>query len=59
VLDPEYKAELVIHVRRLSKISPYLVMLVMPGGLLMLPAPQPRPRRHPDAALTSDPGSAT
>lgn len=34
----EDKAELVLHLKRLSKISPYLVVLFMPGGLLMLPA---------------------
>lgn len=34
----EDKAELVVHLKRLSKISPYLVVLMMPGGLLMLPA---------------------
>jgi len=35
---PEDKKELVLHVRRLSYISPYLVVLAMPGGMLMLPA---------------------
>jgi hypothetical protein len=35
---PEDKSELVVHLRRLSRISPYLVVLVMPGGMLMLPA---------------------
>lgn len=35
---PEDKMELVHHVRRLSYISPYLVVLAMPGGMLMLPA---------------------
>lgn len=34
----EDKAELVIHLRRLSDLSPYLVVLVMPGGFFMLPA---------------------
>jgi hypothetical protein len=34
----EDKMELVLHVRRLSYISPYLVVLAMPGGMLMLPA---------------------
>ena len=32
------KAQLVQHLRRLSKISPYLVVLVMPGGFFVLPA---------------------
>lgn len=35
---PEDKAELSVHVQRLSRISPYLVVLVMPGGFFMLPA---------------------
>ena len=34
----EDKTELVIHLRRLSDLSPYLVVLVMPGGFFMLPA---------------------
>lgn len=34
----EDKQELVIHLRRLSHISPYLVVLVMPGGFFVLPA---------------------
>src|SRR5262245_29290882 len=34
----EDKAELVVHMKRLSRISPYLVVLVMPGGFFMLPA---------------------
>jgi len=32
------KAQLREHLRRLTQISPYLVVFVMPGGLLMLPA---------------------
>jgi hypothetical protein len=35
---PEDKAELAVHLRRLSRISPYLVVLVMPGGFFVLPA---------------------
>ena len=35
---PEDKKELANHLRRLSSISPYLVLLAMPGGMLMLPA---------------------
>jgi len=31
------KRELALHLRRLSHISPYLVVLVMPGGMLALP----------------------
>ena len=34
----EDKAQLMVHLRRISALSPYLVVLVMPGGLLMLPA---------------------
>jgi hypothetical protein len=31
------KAQIAAHLRRLTKLSPYLVVLVMPGGLLALP----------------------
>ena len=34
----EDKAELAVHLRRLSRISPYLVILVAPGGFFILPA---------------------
>ena len=34
----EDKNALALHLRRLSYISPYLVVLAMPGGMLMLPA---------------------
>jgi len=34
----EDKAQLVVHLKRLSSLSPYLVVLIMPGGLLALPA---------------------
>jgi hypothetical protein len=34
----EERRELAAHLRRLSTISPYLVVLVLPGSLLMLPA---------------------
>ena len=34
----EDRAELLSHIERLSRISPYLVVLVMPGGFFMLPA---------------------
>src|SRR5262245_11321405 len=33
----EDKRELAAHLQRLSKISPYLLVLAIPGGLLMLP----------------------
>ena len=35
---PEDKQELKIHLRRLSSISPYLMVLALPGSFLMLPA---------------------
>jgi hypothetical protein len=34
----EDKAELKLHLRRLSEISPYLLVLMMPGSFLILPA---------------------
>ena len=34
---PEEKQELAMHLRRLTSISPYLVVLAVPGGMLMLP----------------------
>lgn len=34
----EERQELAAHLRRLSTISPYLVVLALPGGLLVLPA---------------------
>ncbi|MGH8641163.1 MAG: hypothetical protein ACRET6_05600 [Burkholderiales bacterium] len=34
----EERRELAAHLRRLSTISPYLVVLALPGGLLVLPA---------------------
>ncbi len=35
---PEDRAELRTHLRRLSSLSPYLVVMVLPGSFLMLPA---------------------
>ena len=35
---PEDKAELRVHLRRLSNISPYLVVLALPGSFILLPA---------------------
>ncbi|MEO7726082.1 MAG: hypothetical protein ABIS45_02410 [Burkholderiales bacterium] len=35
---PEDKDELRVHLRRLSSISPYLIVLALPGSFLMLPA---------------------
>ncbi len=36
--SPEDRAQLRTYLKRLSKISPYLVVLVMPGGFVILPA---------------------
>ena len=35
---PDDKTELAQHLKRLSQLSPYLAVVVMPGGFLMLPA---------------------
>jgi hypothetical protein len=35
---PEEKAELLGHLRRMAHISPYLIALMLPGSVLMLPA---------------------
>lgn len=35
---PEDKAELRVHLRRLSNISPYLIVLALPGSFILLPA---------------------
>lgn len=35
--SPEDLAEIRSHIQRLSKLSPYLVVIVMPGGFAMLP----------------------
>ena len=34
----EDRAQMTQHLQRLSRVSPYLVVLVMPGGFIMLPA---------------------
>jgi len=34
---PEDIAEIRVQVRRISKITPYLVVVVMPGGFVVLP----------------------
>ncbi len=36
--NAEDKAQLALHLQRLSQLSPYLVILVMPGGFFVLPA---------------------
>ncbi len=50
------KAELAAHLRRLSQLSPYLVVLVMPGGFFILPALawwlDRRRNRKQDGAMT-------
>ena len=33
----EDRRELVMHLRRLRRVSPYIAVLVLPGGLAMLP----------------------
>jgi len=35
--SPEDIAEIRAHMQRLSKLSPYLVVIVMPGGFAILP----------------------
>ena len=34
----EDRAQLSLHLKRLSHLSPYIAVIVLPGGLLMLPA---------------------
>lgn len=34
----EDKQELIVHLRRLSRIGPYLIVLALPGSFLLLPA---------------------
>jgi len=35
---PEDKRQIVVHLRRLSMVSPYLAVMVMPGSFVALPA---------------------
>jgi Ser/Thr protein kinase RdoA (MazF antagonist) len=54
--SPEDKEELRMHLRRLSSISPYLIVLALPGSFLMLPAlawwlDRRRNRQHPAAPV--------
>jgi hypothetical protein len=35
--SPEEKAELIAQLRRLSRLSPYLLFLLVPGSALLLP----------------------
>ena len=59
---PEDKAELMVHLRRISRISPYLVVLVAPGGFFMLPCLawwlDRRRNRKPAAATGAPPSSS-
>lgn len=53
----EDKAELKVHLQRLSNISPYLIVLALPGSFLMLPAlawwlDRRRNRQQPAAPTT-------
>ncbi len=34
----EDRRELALHLRRLKQVSPYIAVMVLPGGLAMLPA---------------------
>jgi hypothetical protein len=36
--SPEDKRQIVMHLRRLSMVSPYLAVMVMPGSFVVLPA---------------------
>jgi hypothetical protein len=36
--SPEDRQEVIIQLRRLSRISPYLAVMVLPGSFIMLPA---------------------
>ena len=38
VVIPEDKKQIVTHLRRLSMVSPYLAVMVMPGSFIVLPA---------------------
>ena len=36
--SPEDRQELINHMRRLQRMSPYIAVFVLPGGFAMLPA---------------------
>ncbi len=36
--SPEDRRELTAHLHRLKRVSPYIAVVVLPGGLAMLPA---------------------
>src|SRR3972149_11610787 len=52
--SPEDKRQIITHLRRLSMVSPYLAVMVMPGSFVVLPAlawwldrrRQNNPRKH-------------
>lgn len=61
---PAEKSELIVQLRRLSRLSPYLLFLLVPGSALLLPAyawwldrrrdtrpeqPRPEPASAPDS----------
>ena len=53
----EDKAELKAHLQRISRISPYLLVLALPGSFLLLPTlawwlDRRRNRQHPAAPAT-------
>lgn len=57
--SPEDRAELRMHLRRLSNLSPYLVVLALPGSFLLLPAlawwlDRRRNRARPPVQRTTD-----
>jgi hypothetical protein len=35
---PEDKRQIIVHLRRLSAVSPYLAVMAMPGSFVVLPA---------------------
>jgi hypothetical protein len=56
IWTPEDKEELRMHLHRLSSISPYLIVLALPGSILILPAlawwlDRRRSRQHPAAPV--------
>jgi hypothetical protein len=58
---PEDKLQIVSHLRRLSMVSPYLVVMVMPGSFIVLPALAwwLDRRRQNDLRKNMPPGSST
>jgi len=58
---PEDKRQIVDHLRRLSMVSPYLAVMVMPGSFVVLPALAwwLDRRRHDKLRKDLPPGSST